>query len=57
MRLEGVDPGSVDPDLAAVFRSQKESWGETLGPYLLFARRPSVFRAVRVPSQELWKRP
>ncbi len=47
MRLEGADPARVDPDLAAVFKTQEETWGETLGPYLLYARRPSVFKAVR----------
>lgn len=47
MRIEGVDPATVEPDLAAIFKTQEETWGEMLGPYLLYARRPSVFRSVR----------
>jgi len=46
-RIDGIDPRNADPDLRSAFEAQVESWGEVLHPYLVYARRPTVFRAVR----------
>ena len=49
MRLEGVDPADdkLEPAIKAVFTAQEKSWGKVLRGYLLYARRPTIFRAVR----------
>ena len=46
-RLSGIDPKDADPRLQAVFERQVATWGEVLDPYLVFARRPAIFLAVR----------
>jgi hypothetical protein len=46
-RIEGVDPNDVDESIAAVFRTQARKWGNPLLNHLIYARRPSIFRAVR----------
>ena len=46
-RIEGVQPDQVDERLAAAFKEQEKTWGATLLPYQIYARRPSVFHAVR----------
>jgi len=46
-RVSGIDPNGADPRLRAVFDAQVAAWGEPLEPYLIYARRPSVFLAVR----------
>jgi hypothetical protein len=45
-RIEGVDTERVHPAEKKVFAQQLESWGTTLEPYELYARRPSVLHAV-----------
>lgn len=47
MRISGVDPEKVDRQIAAVFESQKKTWGAPLLNHLLYARRPTIFRGVR----------
>jgi alkylhydroperoxidase family enzyme len=47
MRIEGVDPATVERQIGAVFKSQEEQWGAPLYNHLLYARRPSIFRGVR----------
>jgi alkylhydroperoxidase family enzyme len=47
MKVEPVDPDEVEPQVQAVLRMQAETWGAPLLPYLLYARRPAIFRAVR----------
>jgi hypothetical protein len=47
MRIQPVDPDHVEPPVRAVLSLQAERWGAPLGPYLLYARRPTIFRAVR----------
>ena len=46
-RIEGVDPDTVEGPIAAVFKAQRERWGAPLLNHLLYARRPTIFRAVR----------
>jgi alkylhydroperoxidase family enzyme len=46
-RIEGIDPRTAEPDLRRAFEEQVASWGDVLGPYRVYARRPTVFRAVR----------
>ena len=47
MRIQPVDPDHVEPPVGAVLSQQSERWGAPLLPYLLYARRPTIFRAVR----------
>ena len=46
-RIEGVDPNTVEPFIKNTFEAQTRKWGAPLLPYFLYARRPSIFRAVR----------
>jgi hypothetical protein len=46
-RIDGVDPKDADPRLEAVFEAQVKAWGAVLDPYLVYARRPDLFLAVR----------
>jgi len=47
VKISRVDPEQVEPSVSAVLRAQAERWGAPLLPYLLYARRPTIFRAVR----------
>jgi hypothetical protein len=47
VKITPVDPAHVEPAVGAVLRAQAERWGSPLLPYLLYARRPTIFRAVR----------
>ena len=46
-RIEGVDPGRADGNIAAVFAAQAKRWGAPLLNHLLYARRPTIFRGAR----------
>jgi alkylhydroperoxidase family enzyme len=46
-RVPGIDPSEAPPPLRAVFTAQVASWGKTLEPYRIYARRPGIFLAVR----------
>ena len=47
-RIEGVNPDQVEDDyIKRVFDAQTWKWGAPLLPYPIYARRPSIFRAVR----------
>ena len=46
-RIQPVDADQVEPRVGAVLSQQAERWGAPLQPYLLYARRPTIFRAVR----------
>ena len=46
-RIEGVEIASLDARTQAVFEAQTRKWGAPLRNHLLYARRPSIFRAVR----------
>lgn len=45
-RISGVNTEQVEPAVGDVFARQIERWGVTLGPYEVYARRPSLFHAV-----------
>jgi alkylhydroperoxidase family enzyme len=46
-RVSGIDSKDAAPGLRAVFDAQVAAWGAPLDPYLVYARRPSIFLAVR----------
>lgn len=46
-RIEGVDPQQTQPDVSDILNQQKQTWGDFLKPYLIYARRPSILRSVR----------
>jgi len=46
-RIPGINPDEVEPYIKKVFEAQARKWGEPLLPYLVYARRPSIFRGVR----------
>ncbi len=46
-RVQGIDPAAATDRMAQVFQKQKKTWGVVLDPYLVYARRPSIFLAVR----------
>ena len=50
MRIPGVDPDKAEGPIRAVLTTQTERWGAPLLPHLLYARRPSIFRA----AQGMW---
>ena len=45
-RVGGVDRANVGPEIEKAFRGQEKTWGTVLAPYPVYARRPSIFRAV-----------
>ncbi len=46
-RIEGVAPDQADGRLASAFKEQEKTWGAPLLPQRIYARRPSIFHAVR----------
>ncbi len=46
-RIDGVDPDRAEKPLRAVFEAQTKKWGAPLLNHLIYARRPSIFRAAR----------
>lgn len=46
-RIEGIDPQSADDRTRAVFDAQTEAWGAPFDPHLVYARRPTIYRATR----------
>jgi hypothetical protein len=46
-RISDVDPNSLEPQVRAVLDAQRKKWGGPLLNHLIYARRPSIFRAVR----------
>jgi hypothetical protein len=46
-RIEAVDPAGADPSTAATFEAQTKQWGAPLLPFTYYARRPTIFKAVR----------
>jgi len=47
VKIPPVDPDRVEPAIGAVLRAQAERWGSPLLNHLLYARRPTIFRAAR----------
>ena len=46
-RIKDVDPDRIDKYTRQVFEAQTVKWGAPLLNHLVYARRPSIFRAVR----------
>jgi hypothetical protein len=46
-RVPGVDPHDADPYAQRVLEGQAKHWGAPLLNHLVYARRPTIFRAVR----------
>jgi hypothetical protein len=46
-RIPGIDPANADTYAKSVFDAQARKWGAPLITNLVYARRPSIFRAVR----------
>ena len=46
-RIDGVDSDQAEKPLRAVFEAQAKKWGAPLLNHLIYARRPSIFRAAR----------
>jgi len=47
MRIDPVDPESVDDQIKAVFAAQTKRWGAPLLPHRVYARRPAIYRGAR----------
>ena len=46
-RIPPVDPEHAEPRIRKVLEAQATRWGGPLLNHLVYARRPSIFRAVR----------
>ena len=46
-RISGADPQTADPYAQRVLAGQAKYWGAPLLNHLVYARRPTIFRAVR----------
>ena len=46
-RVSNADPAKIDRAIRAVLDAQAKKWGAPLLNHLVYARRPSIFRAVR----------
>jgi hypothetical protein len=47
MRISPVEPDQVEQNIKQVLKAQAEKWGAPLLNHLLYAHRPSIFRAAR----------
>ena len=46
-RISGIDPADADSYAKPVLEANARQWGAPLFTNLLYARRPTIFRAVR----------
>jgi alkylhydroperoxidase family enzyme len=46
-RISGAAREAVEPSIERAFHGQEKKWGAVLGPYPLYARRPTIFKAVQ----------
>jgi len=46
-RIDGADPAALDGTIRRVLEGQARIWGAPLANHLVYARRPSLFRAFR----------
>ena len=46
-RISGLKLEDAQPKVAEALKEQRDRWGVLLDPYLLYARRPSIFHAVQ----------
>ena len=45
-RISSIDPNESRPPVSEILSQQKETWGQFLNPYLIYARRPSIVAGV-----------
>jgi alkylhydroperoxidase family enzyme len=46
-RIAGADPAALDASIRRVLEAQAALWGAPLANHLVYARRPTLFRAFR----------
>jgi hypothetical protein len=46
-RVNGVQREQVDATIERAFAGQEKKWGAVLAPYPVYARRPTIFKAVQ----------
>ena len=46
-RVNGANREQVEPSIERAFQGQEKKWGAVLGPYPLYGRRPTIFKAVQ----------
>jgi alkylhydroperoxidase family enzyme len=46
-RVNGANREQVEPSIERAFQGQEKKWGGVLGPYPMYARRPTIFKAVQ----------
>jgi len=46
-RIPQADLTTAEPKIRAVLDAQRKKWGAPLSNHLIYARRPSIFSAVR----------
>jgi hypothetical protein len=46
-RIPGVERKTVEPATERAFQGQEKKWGDVLAPYPLYARRPTILKAVQ----------
>lgn len=46
-RIPGVKRDEVDPAIERAFAGQEKTWGTVLAPHPLYARRPTIFKAMQ----------
>jgi alkylhydroperoxidase family enzyme len=46
-RIPGADPATADASVRRVLEAQAKLWGAPLANHLVYARRPTLFRAFR----------
>jgi len=46
-RIKSVERAEIDGSIERAFQGQERKWGTVLAPYPIYARRPTIFRAVQ----------
>ncbi|HUS14560.1 MAG TPA: hypothetical protein VM536_06020 [Chloroflexia bacterium] len=46
-RIPGIDEAAADAYATALFEAHRRRYGAVLNPYPLYARRPTILKAVR----------
>jgi alkylhydroperoxidase family enzyme len=46
-RVRAVEREGLDASIERAFRGQERKWGTVLAPYPIYARRPTIFKAVQ----------
>ncbi|MEJ7608324.1 MAG: hypothetical protein WKF37_19165 [Bryobacteraceae bacterium] len=46
-RIKEINPANAEPHILKILEAQAKRWGAPLFNHLVYARRPSIFQAVR----------